>query len=1021
MVERETMERTKEERGERVGDKDGARKRLLLKQARAEGDRAKCPKGCSPQGLRFTSDAVKPLNASLTTKAGSLEYSCVNCTFWQHTPTFNSKIFTKTVKEVEDLTTRTPYKANSHFIKPDGSMTPKVLFIGEAPGEQEDKEGKPFIGPAGRILRKNLLAIQIPEKDYCIHNVVACRPPNNKTPTFREMIPCSGFLGGIIAQMKPKVIATLGSNALKAITGNKDDGVRKYITEPSCKTHPFEITVAGHKCLLYPMFHPSYILRNDHLGAGYTQSFFDLKDLLAGDGSIEIRPDKQTERKWKMVQTPDEAIALLKKLQKFDGLIAFDYETPCLHPTTVKVQDFVSKEWHEVKGPLCVSFATKVGEAWSIPLNHEGNTWSHQDICTVEKELIKLFESNAKFIAQNAAFEMKWTSVHYKVYSIKRKIVFDTMLADFLLNENQAHGLDHLVMRMLPGVPMYWTGTDEWLKEHHTYAEMPLTKLCKYNAADADVTLDIAFRQMEKLKKFPGLQRMAMKFFPNASRFVSDLEERGAKLDVAYSKELVEEFESEITRRMQNLQNDPSIAKFSAQQLMEKIEKEKERIKGLKTPAGREKAMAAIGERIKFEFNPNSPDQLSAFMFDFMKFDPIKETKSGGDSTDEETMRWLAGREKCSLALDILNVKKVAKILGSYARPNLELAIDPANGHRGFLHGSFLLHGAKTGRLSSRDPSLHTQPSTGIGVPIRRTYVSRHRQGVILMGDFSQIELRLLAMLSQDKDMIRVYRDGIPVDDLHKLTCCTIFRMTPEQYDALDPKVQKLRRTISKRVNFGVAYGSGGNGIMTALAGDGVYIQKEEADSYQESFFRKYVGAKEYVDDTYNFIHKHGYVETVFKRRRRLPEIYSEDRGVVSRAERQGLNATIQSPASDMMVIAETVLNDLLVEQEMKSQFFITVHDSLGCDCVPEEVSEVYSAMKEVMENIPKYAAPIIGDDFDWSWYRDVPIKADFEVGYNWRDTVSLESADPKHVEERLEEAFKKQEETDDAGIKFDL
>ncbi len=362
------------------------------------------------------------------------------------------------------------------------------------------------------------------------------------------------------------------------------------------------------------------------------------------------------------------------------------------------------------------------------------------------------------------------------------------------------------------------------------------------------------------------------------------------------------------------------------------------------------------------------------------------------------------------IAKAITDLRLDEKMVGTYGEPILARCAEQGDN---LLHGDFLAHGTKTGRLSSRNPNLQNQPNKSGGI-IKRMFVSRYgADGVFLQIDFSQIELRVLAAVSKDPNMIAAYRDG---KDLHTITACLIFNMTEAEFKALDDKEKKRRRTIAKRVNFGIAYGIGGPGIQHTLKSDGVAVDLKTAGSYLEAFYDKYprvtAWIKKVEGETVNSL----FSRSLFGRRRRLLQISSLDDELVGQAKRQAVNHVIQSTAGDMTMTALCLydqevciragrdpamilptIEPLKVERDdrwKRVHPMLQVHDMIGVDCHKDVAAEATDRLLDIMQNIVEYAPRVWGNCVIplLKPLKAVPIVAEAEVGPNWRDAYKVQS-----------------------------
>lgn len=981
-------------------------------------------------------------------------WGCKFCTLYAQAPDFDPSAYCRNMTE-KATDSREAQTNRTRFVPSDGSRSPKILFVGEAPGADEDRDGKPFVGESGRVLRAGIEKAGLMPREYRITNTVRCRPLGNKTPTFNECKACSGFLGAEIAFFKPEIIVPLGSTALKAIMGDSTTGVQRYIG-PGLVTKPFTATVAGHECLIWPMYHPSWIISyNTHLSGEYGAGFLTLARFLhekaGGDGPksgvkmLETDPLKNNGRKWiGLGKNGDEDIpkilGIVRRMRDARKPISFDFEASRLSPYTRDAK------------LLCIGICNEERKGYAIPLDHKECRFSPEGKKVIRKALREMLADPAlEFTGQNVSFDVRWSAVKWGVRI--RRIIEDSMLTHHGCDERQGiHGLDNICREYFPEVGPYWQHIEKWyendkmlkrLDRGKSLADAPLwgpLGILRYCAADVDMTLCANARMRPQVER-EGLGRTVWSLLPRMSLYTADLQRYGVAIDVPYARD----FEVRLSRMVRDsydgLMSAPEIIKYNGikiQILREDREKEIERFK---TEANKVKARAKLGE-LRHEFNPNSPDQVAEVMYDMLGLASQEEDTGRGESrsTDEDHLTWLAVKSGAKIAKDIIAYRKLTKIEGTYSTPIIQRVTNAVNNHWGYLHGGFLLHGTVTGRLSSADPNMQNIPGSGVGKDIKRFIISRYndglfdrisselpedpkkkriaeaerkglpyywkklkppsvgkRRGVLLSADYSQIELRFLAALANDKAMIRVYREGIPVKDLHRLTCCKIFDITPEQYSELEHSEQKRRRRVAKAVNFGVAYGGGPGALMASLASDEIYIDFREAKGYIDGFYSGYPGVAKFVERTYEIAHEQEYVTSVFGRRRRLPEINSLVKGIRERAERQALNFLIQSPASgDVTSGAQTIIAEELERKRLWTIPIMTVHDSIVFDAVEEEVPVVIPIVRDIMENIflPKYSDRVWGPGVDWSFLNGVPLVADFEIGYNWRDSVGVLNED---------------------------
>ncbi|MFH1823731.1 MAG: DNA polymerase I [Candidatus Firestonebacteria bacterium] len=350
----------------------------------------------------------------------------------------------------------------------------------------------------------------------------------------------------------------------------------------------------------------------------------------------------------------------------------------------------------------------------------------------------------------------------------------------------------------------------------------------------------------------------------------------------------------------------------------------------------------------KEEFNINSPRQLSKILFEKLKLPVIKKTKTG-PSTDVEVLEELSKTE--DIAVVLLDYRQLTKLKNTYIDVLPQLVDKKTNR----IHTSFNQTGTSTGRLSSVHPNLQNIPiKTEIGREIRKAFVPEDTGWKILSADYSQIDLRVLAHFSLDKNLINAFNND---EDIHTRTAMEIFSISKEMVDS-------EKRRVAKTVNFGIIYGMTPFGLAKELK-----ISKDIAKQYIENYFLKYPGVKMYMIGAIEKARKLGYVETILNRRRYIPEINSKNKMVRGFAEREAINMPIQGSASDIIKLAMINIHKTIKKENLSSRMILQVHDELIFECVLKELNSLKEIIKETMENAVKLK---------------VPLKIDIKTGDNW-------------------------------------
>ena len=355
-----------------------------------------------------------------------------------------------------------------------------------------------------------------------------------------------------------------------------------------------------------------------------------------------------------------------------------------------------------------------------------------------------------------------------------------------------------------------------------------------------------------------------------------------------------------------------------------------------------------IYSKVGHQFNLNSPKQLQVVLFDELKLPVFRKTKTGR-STDEETLHELSSAHPAILLL--LEYRQLFKMVSTYID-----ALPKSVGRDGRIHSTFNVEGAATGRLSSQNPNLQNIPIKGeIGGEIRKAFVATSGK-MLLAADYSQIELRIMAHLADDPNLKRAFNEGL---DIHSATASKIFKVP------LD-KVTKQQRMVAKTMNFATLYGQGPHALSRQLG-----VKYEVAHQYIVEYFEQFPKIREWMQKTLAFGYEHGYVETLWGRRRYIPELKADNRMIKAAGERAAINHPVQGTAADMIKKAMVEIDKV----EDGYQMILQVHDELLFECDPKEVEETAKIIKEKMENALRLSVPVV---------------VDLKVGPNWGEMKPL-------------------------------
>ena len=582
----------------------------------------------------------------------------------------------------------------------------------------------------------------------------------------------------------------------------------------------------------------------------------------------------------------------IKKLKKAQQF-AFDTETTSLDYMQARV--------------VGVSFAVKTGEAAYVPFAHDyldaPQQLSEQEVLGALKPLLE--DKSKGKIGQNLKYDAHVLSNH----GISMQgITQDTMLESYVLDSTQRHNMDDMALRLLGHSTIHFEDIAGKGAKQLTFNQVDLALAGPYAAEDADITLQIHEKLSQALAAEPALKKVYEEIELPLLNVLLKIERNGVKVDVA----MLEQQSKQLAERM----------------------KEVEQL-----------AYDEAGET----FNLASPKQLSTILFEKLKIPSSKKTKTGQYSTAEDVLQELAA--EYTLPKLLLEHRSLSKLKSTYT-DKLPLQVNKDTGR---VHTSYNQTVAATGRLSSTDPNLQN-------IPIRSEEGRRIRQAFVapkgyklLAADYSQVELRIMAHLSEDANLLKAFSDGI---DVHRATAAEVFGV------ALD-KVETEQRRAAKAINFGLIYGMSAFGLAKQLN-----IGRYEAQDYIDVYFARYPGVRDYMDKTREKAHDRGYVETVYGRRLYLPEINSRNGQRRQYAERTAINAPMQGTAADIIKRAMITVDQVLAASRVDAKVVMQVHDELVVEVVEKDIEALADLLRLEMEQAATLKVPLvvdigIGDNWD--------------------------------------------------------
>jgi DNA polymerase-1 len=550
-----------------------------------------------------------------------------------------------------------------------------------------------------------------------------------------------------------------------------------------------------------------------------------------------------------------------------------------------------------------ISFSFEKGKGYYVPFPE--NKDDAQDL--IDK-FIPFFENESiEKIGQNLKYDLKILS-NYNI-NVEGKL-FDTMIAHYLINPDMRHNMDILSETYLKYSPKsIETLIGKKGKNQKSMRDVDLEEIKEYAAEDADVTFQlkqlfsVELEKTETKKLFEEIEIPLVKV-------LADMEKEGIKLDTDFLRSLSHDLDNDIKRHE-----------------------------------------AAIYEVAGENFNLASPKQLGDVLFDKLKIGGAKQkkTKTGQYATGEEVLSYLANENQ--IVKDILDWRQLVKLKNTYvdALPN---QVDPVSLR---VHTDYMQTVAATGRLSSNNPNLQNIPiRTERGRQIRKAFVARDENYTLVSADYSQIELRIIAALSGEDNMIKAFLNN---EDIHKSTASKVFDVPIEE-------VTREQRSHAKTVNFGIIYGVSAFGLSNQTS-----LSRSESAALIEAYYNSYPRLKSYISEQIDFARENGYVQTVLGRRRYLKDINSQNAIVRGGAERNAVNAPIQGSAADIIKIAMINIHKKLISDNYKSKMLLQVHDELVFDVHNSELDKMKEMIKYEMENAFKMEVPLdvdLGAGKDW-------------------------------------------------------
>ena len=628
----------------------------------------------------------------------------------------------------------------------------------------------------------------------------------------------------------------------------------------------------------------SWLKESKELGGKVQSSEFRVQSSESNQSNPEPGIRNTEQRTYETLLTEEQLSAWLKKINGA-ALVSIDTETTGLDPLQDKL--------------VGISFSVEAHHAAYIPLAHRYSGAPMQlDLQQVLQRLKPWLEDAGKpKLGQNLKYDMHIFANHGVVLS---GIAHDTLLQSYVLESHRAHDMDNLAQRHLGVKTITYDEVTGKGAGRIGFDQVTIDQATEYAAEDADITLQLHQVLYPQIAADPKLDMIYRRIEMPLIDVLFGMERYGVLLDV----KLLEEQSRELGNRMLELETE----------------------------------VYRLAEQ---PFNINSPKQIQEILFERHKLPVLKKTPGGAPSTDEDVLQ--------ELALDyplpklILDYRGLAKLKSTYT-DKLPRMVNPATGR---VHTNYAQAVAVTGRLASNDPNLQNIPvRTQVGRRIREAFIAAAGHQIV-SADYSQIELRIMAHISRDANLLNAFATG---EDIHRATAAEIFGIPPKEVGA-------EQRRYAKVINFGLIYGMSVFGLANQLG-----IERAAAQLYMERYFARYPGVAEYMQRTRELAKQQGFVETVLGRRLWLPDINSSNGARRQGAERAAINAPMQGTAADLIKLAMIAVHGWLDQKRLKARLIMQVHDELVLEVPDDELELLKTELPKLMCGVAELEVPLVVD-----------------------------------------------------------
>lgn len=828
---------------------------------------------------------------------------------------------------------------------------PKIMFVTESPKSQDDNADMAFIGPAALVIDQMLKQLGIDVNDVYFSQVVRCAPPNDKV-TDRQVGYCQPYITKEIELVQPQVIVTLGNGALKSLTGEGNITVNRG-------------SVKNYKGIkIVPTFSPSkYLHGNDK--RDYDFILEDIKKAFELANGAEIQ--SKVPVSYKIVRCKDDLVSMYQECIAAP-ILAADIETAGLSPHTSKSK------------VVCIQFSSKPFTGWLVPLQHAECFDYNMCLQCVQA----ILTSHQGLIGHHLKFD--WKYIEHVLGFRPNTPLADTQVMHHLLYEEESK----LGMGKLKACAQRYTDLGNYSPDDSdeffaSLPLMPLEKMLSYACSDTDAVFRIYIKLMP-LIEVEGKLAIALKYEMAKLMLCADMERRGSCINWEYHAYLMEEFPKRLYLELDAVRSFPEVLEVE-DELVEKaiaktIDNKHKTIKTAITPeriaewskGAREKAYAET------MFNPNSDDQMRMLLVDKLGLTAVKFTESGNISCDKVARAvWMSNTSQRSSKHKIIKALSSCVVASSTLSTVKQYVECRQEDNK--IHSNYNTCIADTFRLSSSAPNLQNLPRDNEKVEegevkyavgkgdIKRLFIAPAPGWKVHEPDGKQIEIVIAAVLSQDPEMLHALNEGL---DMHNMLACRVYKKASADIDPVE-------RYNGKQTNFKAVYGISPQALSMQLL-----ISLDSAEDLLREYWALFVGLKRWIDSAKSFARMHGYIDSPIGHRRHLPAAQSSDEEARGYALRQAANYPIQSSASNLIIYALAIANNIYRKLGLKSYIFGQVHDS-GWIATPDEE-------EELALGIALYCISNMPFDFingkDERYPCPVKVQAEVKSGLNLCDTV---------------------------------